>query len=84
MKRALVPPALKKAAKVKKQPSSGAPLKNRNRFKHGDHSAETLAFWAVVSAAVKSSHALVEDVDTLYPASKHPGGRPRAAPRQSV
>lgn len=81
-KRQLIPPALKKAAK--RQPSAGAPLKNRNRFKHGQYSAETLAFWATVSACVKSSKAMAKEAVDRFPASKHPGGGPRAAPRQSV
>ncbi len=83
-KRQLIPPALKNAVKTKRQPTSGAPFKNRNRFKHGRYSAETLAFRATVTACVRTSYALVEDVYTLFPASKHPGGRPRAAPPQSV
>jgi hypothetical protein len=83
-KRQLFPPAIKKAAKTKRQPARGAPLKNRNRLKHGKYSAETLAFWATISACVRTSKALVAEAKPHFPASKDLGGRPRSATGQSV
>jgi len=83
-KRQLVSPALEKAAKAKRQPSPGAPLKSRNHFKHGRYSAETLAFWATVAACVKASRAMADEAMRRFPESKRGVGRPRSATRQSV
>jgi hypothetical protein len=84
-KRPLTPPAIKAAAKTAVKRSPGAPLGNRNRFKHGSYSHERLAFWATISAFIRHSHVLVEATASLrQQAATRPVGRPRVAKTKAL